>query len=148
MIIEFATLTFQGRLTSDPEIKTLSNGTVMCKFSVASNKRISKEKEKTAFIPVTVFGTEAVNCGKYLTKGRAVHITGDFETDKYEDRGKMRTGFGVVARHVKFGPGGTKNTESTEDGDTNLDVDLETLDANSRRKVVGYIRGLRGGRNS
>jgi single-strand DNA-binding protein len=147
-IIDFAQLTLQGRLTDDPEMGTTSNGSTYCRFRVATNRRMGKDKEKTSFIPVTVFGTDAANCGKFLTKGRAVHVTGDFETDKYEDReGNKRTGFGVVAKSVIFGPGGTMNSD--EDGPSDnrsgsyRDNKNDTNDSN-RDRGGEYIRKSRG----
>ncbi len=109
---DFTLLTFSGRLTDDPELRTTSNGNSVCKFSVASNKRIGKDEERTNYIPVTVFGKQAELCAKYLTKGRQVHVIGEFETDKYTDKeGIVRKGFGCIvgeSGRVNFGSGGTK----------------------------------------
>lgn len=111
--INFAQITVQGRLTDDPEMVSTKTGTTMCKFRVAVNRRINKDNEKTSFIPVTVFGKEAVNCGEYLTKGRSVMVSGEFETDQYTDRdGNNRTGFGVIAQKVIFGSGGRSNEDA------------------------------------
>lgn len=117
-MIDFAQITFQGRLTEDPEVRTLDGGRSMCKFRVAVNRRTGKDQEKTSFIPVTVFGREAVNCGEYLSKGKGVHVTGVFETDNYTDKdGNKRTGFGCVADRVIFGYGGRdENTDSDDRG--------------------------------
>ena len=148
-IIDFAQLTLQGRLTDDPESGTSSGGNTYCRFRVACNKRLGKDKEKTSFIPVTVFGTDAVNCSKFLTKGRAVHVTGDFETDKYEDReGNKRTGFGVVAKSVIFGPGGRDNADEDEERGTSgsyRDNHGSNSDSrNSNDRGGEYIRKGRG----
>ena len=141
MIIEFATMLFQGRLTSDPEVRTLDSGTTMCKFDVAVNKRIGKGKEKTSYIPVTVFGKEAVNCGEYLSQGRSVHIMGDFETDKYETQeGQKRTGFGVIAQRVIFGSGGTKNADTDTKKTEMSSTEFAGLDSEQKRKIQEYLR--------
>jgi single-strand DNA-binding protein len=138
-IIDFAQLTLQGRLTDDPEMGTTSGGSTYCRFRVATNRRMGKDKEKTSFIPVTVFGTDAANCGKFLTKGRAVHVTGDFETDKYEDReGNKRTGFGVVAKSVIFGPGGSMSEDGPGESRSGS---ARAQDAN---RDGGYNSGSRG----
>jgi len=114
-IIGFSQMIFQGRLTRDPETRTLDNGNTLCKFSVAVNKRMSNGEEKTSFIPVTVFGRNAVNCGKFLTQGRVVLVSGEFETDKYVDKeGNNRTGFSCLARNVEFGSGGTREEDESE----------------------------------
>ena len=115
-VIGFASINLQGRLTADPELKTLEGGRSMCKFTVAVNRRIPGGKEKASFIPVTVFGQEAVNSAEYLTQGRVVYVAGEFETDKYTDRdGNTRTGFGVVASRVTFGSGGRSDEDGPED---------------------------------
>lgn len=115
--INFAQISIQGRLTEDPEMKQTGSGTTMCKFRVAVNRKISKDNEKTSFIPVVVFGKDAVNCGEYLSKGRTVMVSGEFESDNYEDKeGNKRTGFSVVARKVIFGSGGRANSDEASDG--------------------------------
>lgn len=113
--INFAQMTLQGRLVADPKSIPLKSGTPMCKFRVAVNKRINKETEKTSFISVIVFDADATNCMEYLSTGRFVMVTGDFETDSYEDKeGIRRTGFSVRAQKVVFGSGGRAN-DATED---------------------------------
>ena len=41
----------KGRLTRDPELKTGDNGTEYCKFTVAVDRRVGKDKEKKADEP-------------------------------------------------------------------------------------------------
>jgi single-strand DNA-binding protein len=91
-------------------------GTTMCKFRVAVNRKISKDNEKSSFLPVVVFGKDAVNCGEFLTKGRFVMVSGNFETDSYVDKeGNKRTGFDVIAREVIFGSGGQRSDDDSSD---------------------------------
>jgi single stranded DNA-binding protein len=123
MIPDFTSAAFSGRLTADPKKFETKGDKVLCRFTVASNKRIGKDSEKTAFMPVLVTGTEATNCLKYLSKGREVLITGaTFETDDWEDReGNKRKGFTfVVARGgmVTFGSGGRKSDENNSDSES------------------------------
>lgn len=133
--INFAYIHIQGRLTSDPELVTLDGGRSLCKFRVAVNKRFGK-KEKTSFIPVSVFGPDADNCGKYLSKGREVSVSGDFETDEWVDKeGNRQRGFSVIAhdRGVIFGSGGQLHDEEYQ---------KPTVDSGSR--VKNYMRDRRG----
>lgn len=116
MIPDFTNVSFSGRLTSDPEQFSMKGDKTMCKFTVASNKRIGPDSEKTAYMPVMVMGQEGINCFKYLSKGREVHISGaTFETDSYEDsKGIKRKGFTFVVSRggkVEFGSGGRKSDE-------------------------------------
>jgi single-strand DNA-binding protein len=114
-MIQFTSFQFIGRLTSDPELINTANGNHICKFRVATNKRIGKDEERTSFIPVVVFGRQAEICAEYLSKGREVFVTGEFETDEYTDKdGNKRTGFScVVGSHgtVQFGSGGSKGDD-------------------------------------
>lgn len=74
-----------GNLTRDPEVRVSQAGKTICNMNVAVNsvtrKRMpdgSYNNEKTAdYFRVTVFGTEAENCGKYLKKGRKVAVHGE-----------------------------------------------------------------------
>lgn len=125
--MDFAHITLSGRLTDDPSLSTIKDGKHCCKFTVASNhrKRSSKD-EKTSFIPITVFGRDAVTCGEYLSKGREVFVSGRFETSKYTDqKGVKRTGFDVIAQDVTFGRGGRKNNEETEETKNSSFDDLD-----------------------
>lgn len=115
--INFASMQIQGRLTEDPEMKQTTGGTTICSFRVAVNRKVSKDEEKASFIPVTVFGKDAVNCGEYLTKGRMVMVSGEFRTDKWEDKeGNNRTSFEIIAQKVIFGSGGRSNDDDSGGG--------------------------------
>jgi len=130
----------QGRLTSDPEVSSTRGGDTMCKFRVAVNRKIGKDNEKTSFISVVVFGREAVNCGKYLSKGRVVNVTGRFETDDYTDKaGNPRTGFSVVALDVIFGSGG-RDSEAGRDNSSNDRTSERDRDNSNRGGFSGDSR--------
>ncbi len=122
--MDFTLLSFEGRLTEDPELRTSESGKSICKFTVACNERISKDEERTTYIPTTVFGRtstverdQAEICAQYLSKGRTVRVVGKLETDTYTDRdGNKRKGFACVVVQgrggiVEFGPGGQRQEE-------------------------------------
>lgn len=119
--MDFTLLTIQGRLTEDPTLPRSESGTPICKFTVACNKRIGKDKEKTSFIPTTVFGRQAELCYEYLSKGREVRVVGEIETDSYTDKeGITRKAFALVVWNsgtVEFGSGGRNERETTSDSD-------------------------------
>lgn len=129
--MDYTLFSFSGRLTDDPELKSTSNGSSVCKFTVAVNKRVGKDEERTSFIPTTVFGKQAENCAKYLTKGREVRVVGEFETDKYTDKdGILRKGFGCIVSEsgrVDFGSGGRRD-EETENGEEAAPARRQTTD--------------------
>ncbi len=71
-----------GRLTKDPELRTLpSSDTSVCSLRIASNGRRRNSEsgnweDTPDYFDVTVWGQQGVNCQQYLSKGRAVGIDG------------------------------------------------------------------------
>ena len=94
-----------GRLTRDPELRYSSgNQMAIAKFSIAVDRpaRAGREKE-TDFPRITVFGKQAENCEKFLTKGRLVAVQGRLQTGSYQDKdGKTVYTTYVVADRVEF----------------------------------------------
>ena len=67
------------------------------------------------FIRVTVWGAQAENCNKWLTKGRQVAVSGRIQTGSYKDRnGQTVYTTDVVADRVEFI--GEKGENSRSDG--------------------------------
>lgn len=101
-----------GRLTKEPDLRYLSSGLAVSKFSIAVDKDLSKEKKQefeskgqsTAdFINILVWGKLAENCANYLDKGRLVGIQGRFQTGSYTAQdGTKRYTTEVVADRVQF----------------------------------------------
>lgn len=110
----------QGRITRDLEVKQVG-GTSLCKFSVAFTER---EKDKNGqwvdvpqFWEVDVWGTQADNCIKYLSKGKPVLVAGKIKQRKYEDKnGANRVAYSISASSVTFlGSKGNDKDDSDED---------------------------------
>jgi single-strand DNA-binding protein len=96
-----------GNLGNDPEIRYSGAGTAVCNFSVATTEswkgKDGSKKEKTEWHRVVVWGNQAENCAKYLTKGRQVLIEGKIETRNWDDRdGNKRYTTEIIARKVLF----------------------------------------------
>jgi single-strand DNA-binding protein len=68
-----------GNLTKDPELKSTSGGTSICKMRIAVNTRRKDETgqwvDKPNYFDVTVWGNQAESCAQYLSKGRPVGST-------------------------------------------------------------------------
>ena len=91
-----------GRLCADPELRYTNNGTAVANFTLAVDRRFSKEKQAD-FINIVVWKAQAENCAKYIAKGSQVAVEGRIQTRKYQDReGNNRTAFEVVANSVQF----------------------------------------------
>lgn len=93
-----------GRLTADPELKTTTNGTSVCSFSIAVDRRYKAGEERQAdFINIVTWRSSAEFVSKYFKKGQMIAIEGSIQTRRYQDKdGNNRTAFEVVANNVQF----------------------------------------------
>jgi len=102
-----------GNLTRDPELKALPNGMQVCSFSLATNRvyndRDGKRQEAVDYHNVVVFGKQAENCGKYLTKGNSTYVEGRMQTRSWEKDGVKQYRTEVIADRVQFGPKGSSS---------------------------------------
>jgi single-strand DNA-binding protein len=101
-----------GNLTRDPEVRYTPKGTAVGDLGLAVNRRVSDGNgnwsDEVTFVDVTVWGTNAENAQKYLTKGRGVFIEGRLQMDTWEDKasGQKRSKLKVVAEVLQFLPDG------------------------------------------
>ena len=92
-----------GNLTRDVELKSLDSGSPLAEFGVAMNEKY-KDKESVTFVDITVWGSLAENCSKYLSKGSPVFVEGKLNMDSWEDKtsGQKRTKLKVTGLNVQF----------------------------------------------
>src|SRR3712207_7608516 len=97
-------VTLVGRLTKAPELQFLAgNGTAVCKFNIAVNRKFKREGQPDAdFIQVVVWGKMAEATANYMSKGRQIGISGRIETRNYEKDGIKRYITEVIAEDVEF----------------------------------------------
>lgn len=101
----------QGRLTKDPEQKVGSSGAEYCKFTVAVDRKRSKDKA-VDFFDCTAFQQTGAFVAKYFAKGDGIIVSGRMESDKFTDKdGKNRTAWGITVEDVEF-PLGKGRSES------------------------------------
>jgi single-strand DNA-binding protein len=94
------TVTLVGQLTSDPVLRQLPDGRSVCDLRLAVN---DQRDQPPVFIDVATFGPGADACAEYLTKGRAVAVTGRLVYQEWEGKdGSKRSKHQVVGR-VTFG---------------------------------------------
>lgn len=102
----FNEVLLMGNLTRDPELKFLANGTALCKFGLAVNRKYKSGeewKEDVCFVDITTWGKQAENCAAYLSKGRPVFLTGRLTMNQWEtDDGQKRSKLEVTANNVQF----------------------------------------------
>jgi single-strand DNA-binding protein len=102
-----------GNLGRDPELRYTPQGTAVCSFTMASNERRrdkgGEQQDVTTWFRVTVWGKQAENVSRYLSKGRKVYLEGRLHVEEWTDRdGKPRQSLEVNASEVQFldGAGG------------------------------------------
>jgi single-strand DNA-binding protein len=105
--MSFNKIIIVGNLGRDPELSYTPQGTAVCKFSVATNERrrdkAGEQQDITTWFRVTVWGKQAENVSRYLSKGRKVYLEGRLHMEEWTDReGKPRQTLEVNASDVQF----------------------------------------------
>ena len=101
-------LTITGHLTADPELRYTPKGHACCNFRIAVNRSHNDSdgnaKEETIFLDVAAWKGMGETCGKYLSKGARVGVSGRLVEDTWEDKqsGQTRTKIKVNATEVVF----------------------------------------------
>lgn len=93
-----------GRLCGDPELKQTNGGSSVTNFTIAVDRRYSKDEEKQAdFISIVAWRQTAEFICKYFDKGSAILIEGELQTRSWTDQqGNKRYATDVVAHEVSF----------------------------------------------
>ena len=92
-----------GRLTRDPEMRSLASGKNVTTFTVASNEYLSGGREKAEYSNVVTWDRLAEIAGTYLGKGQQVAVEGRLQTRSWDDeRGTRHWKTEVVASHVEM----------------------------------------------
>ena len=94
-----------GNLTRDPEMSETSSGVAFCRIGLAVNRPYSGAdgERQTDFFNITVWRTQAENCGRYLKKGSKVAVVGSLQNRSYEDKdGNKRQVTDIIANEVEF----------------------------------------------
>ena len=92
-----------GRLTRDPEMRSLASGKAVTQFSIATNEYIGQGKEKAEYHNIVTWDRLAQTCGEFLGKGQQVAIEGRIQTRSWDDdTGKRHWKTEIVANHVEM----------------------------------------------
>lgn len=121
-----------GNLTRNPELRHTPSGRAVATLNIAVNRSFKNNNTgewDTAvdFFPVVVWGAQAENCEKYLSKGSGVYIEGRLSRDTWTTpEGENRSKIEVVARSVQFlpksGGGGGQNTYQEQRDSSSNDI--------------------------
>ena len=98
----------EGNLTRTPEAKQLPRGSVVCNFTVASNrfyKTGENFQKEVSFFDVETWSGLAERCSTELDRGRGVRVVGRLKQERWIDtEGQHRSKIKIVAEHVEFKP--------------------------------------------
>ncbi len=122
-----------GNLTRDPEMKSLPSGQQVTSMSIATNRtwndKDGKKQEEVEYHNIVVFGKQAENCAKYLTKGSGVYVEGRLQTRSWDKDGVKMYRTEIIAETVQFGAkketGTVANpTDATPTGTDEDDIEI------------------------
>ena len=117
-----------GRLTRDPEMRSLSSGKTVTQFSIATNEYIGQGKEKAEYHNIVTWDRLAQTCGEFLGKGQQVAIEGRIQTRTWDDdSGKRHWKTEIVANHVEMLSGRRKKDYAAESSADGLEAAAEKL---------------------
>lgn len=92
-----------GFVGKDPEVKNLSTGTSMARFSMATNDHYTNAKgekvEETYWHTVVVWGKQAEFAEKYISKGTELAIEGKLVSRSYENKDGQKAYITEVVAH-------------------------------------------------
>lgn len=94
-----------GNLVRDPDTRSTGNGTTVCSFTIAVNRRFASQgqERQTDFFRINAWRQLGETCSRYLAKGRKVAVVGELQARTYEDKdGVTRMSLDVSADEVEF----------------------------------------------
>lgn len=111
------TVQITGNLAKDPIIRVTKTGKLVASFSIAVNRRITKQNgdtlELTDWVNVTAWGNLAEAVGNELTKGSYVFIKGRYSTRSYDTPDGQRRYITEVVANMIARPIGSRQLGNT-----------------------------------
>lgn len=106
-----------GNLTRDIDLTYAPTQIAVARFSLAISRGKDKDgNDRGADFPnIVVFGKQAENCEKFLSKGKKVAIQGHLQTGSYEKDGRKIYTTDVIADRVEFIDWGEKKKEESQE---------------------------------
>ena len=97
------TLTGNGRLTRDVQLRTTNSGKTVATISIASDRR--DRNTGPVYLDLIVWQTQAAAAAAHLVKGQAVSFSGRFEPREYvSSSGDQRVALELHRVHLEYAP--------------------------------------------
>lgn len=98
-----------GRLTRDPEARSLPSGQPVASFGLATDRffvdKSGQKQQQVEFHNIVMFGRLAEIASRYLTKGSLAMIEGRLQTRSWQDAsGNQRSKTEIIAERLQLGP--------------------------------------------
>lgn len=93
---------FSGNLAKDAKIVTTSTGKKFCVTTLALREDLKPNDKPAVFVDIIIWGERAEKLAQYLTKGKAISITGRLELIKTQKNGNTYITPRVVVDTLEF----------------------------------------------
>lgn len=98
-----------GRLTQDPQMRSLPSGQSVASFGLATDRfftdKTGQKRQQADFHNIVLFGKLAEVASQYLTKGSLALIEGRLQTRSWKDASdNQRWKTEIVAERLQLGP--------------------------------------------
>lgn len=122
MALNYNNVQLAGRLTAKPELKKTPNGTSVCQFTIAVNRKI--DNNTADFINCVAWQKTAEFITKYFDKGTAIFVDGSLQVRSWEDtKGQKRYATEVLANAAYFVNDKATNNSNPLSGATEIEED-------------------------
>jgi single-strand DNA-binding protein len=98
-----------GRLTKDPDMKSLADGTAILSIRLAFGTRRKDQTtgqwaDQSNYVDVTLFGTRAESLSRLLEKGRLIGVEGRLRWSEWDDKntGDKRSKIDIIADNIEL----------------------------------------------
>jgi single-strand DNA-binding protein len=98
-----------GRLTRDPETRSLPSGQQVSSFGLATDRfykdKAGQKQQQTEFHNIVFFGRQAEIASQYLSKGAMVLVEGRLQTRNWKDAsGNTKYRTEIIGENLQMGP--------------------------------------------
>jgi len=133
----FNKVILMGNLTRDPETKTTTSGQSVTNFSLAVNRTWKgadgQQNEDVSYIDCVAWGKAGEIITQYLSKGRAVLVSGRLDQRSWDDKesGQKRSKIEVVVEDFNFVGDGGGNSDGAPQRSTSASSSKPAAAANT-----------------